>query len=141
MTLEELITTNCSIGNLYVTIRDRKYFFIDEIHIGSHVDEDKIGSSSKEPRWKCIKKPINTKETGSQYWGIILKNIPKELLSMEVHHWRIHEGFGFRLNNGCWQFCGLFVDVFGEDKFIEAICHEENDQLEGQMSIEDFLRE
>lgn len=138
MTLKELLETNGSIGELWVTIRDGKGFFIDEVAIGSHVREDKFANDHTAPRWKVIRKPINRKETGSDYWGVMLSVIPKELLDKQVTIWR-QADYGFALNNGCWKFNTLRVDILGIDEYIEAKATEEPDQLEGQMSIEDFL--
>lgn len=137
MTLKELLETNHRIGELSLHIRDKKRKLIDEIHLGSHVTEDIVKSPTMEPRWKCIKNPLNIKESGD-YWGTNFKSIPKELLCLQVQFWDWH-GDAFRLNNGLLEFGLLYVDVEGADSFIESTATEEELQLPGQMRIEDFL--
>ena len=136
MKLRELLDTNGQIGEVSVTIRDANGMFIDEIHIGSHASKDTCCGQNHEPRWKVIQKPINYKEVGKDYWGVMLKVIPSELLEKEVKHWR--QWNAFSLNNGCWQFYKINVDVLGVDTYIETTATE-TDQLEGQMSLEDFI--
>ncbi len=138
MILKELLETNSLIGELWVTIRTSKYKFIDEVNIGSHAHDDKVLGHNLEPRWKVIKRTINLKETGSDYWGVILKEIPKELLDKQVMSWDTDD-YAFSLNNGCWRFKRLKVTILGIDEYIETTAKEEPEQLAGQMSIEDFL--
>ena len=138
MTLRELVSTCSLIGELNLDIRDEKHKLIDCVHIGTRCQPDKIGGNSQEPRWKVINKPLNTKETGSDYWGTIISNIPKSLLDKEVTSWQTWDGFS--LNNGLWRFYELQADLLGVDKYIETTAREENEQLEGQMCIEDFIK-
>lgn len=138
MTLKELLETNSSIGELWVTIRDGNHKFIDEFAIGSHIREDNVGGVNLEPRWKVIKRAINMKEIGSDYWGVIFKEIPKELLDKQVMDWDTND-WAFSINNGCWKFKRLHATILGIDEYIETTAKEEPEQLAGQMSIEDFL--
>ena len=138
MKLKELVSTNSCIGELDVEIRDEHGHLIDKIVIGSRAREDTIKSHDGEPRWKVIRTPINTKEQDSQFWGVILKNIPKDLLNKEVTNWSMW-GKAFSLNNGLWEFYELNVTLLGVDKYIETTAKEEPDQLEGQLSLEDFF--
>ena len=137
MTLRELVTTTHTLGEIDIEIRDKKGILIDSIQIGSRVTEDRIGGHEQEPRWKCIRKPVNLKETGKDYWGTIITAIPKKYLDSEVTFWQLWKGFS--LNNGLWQFYELHVVILGVDKYIETTVTEEPEQLQGQMSIEDFI--
>ena len=138
MTFKELIETTHNLGEIDVQVRDTRLKLLREIHIGSRVDEDRVGSHDTQPRWECVKMPINLKESGGDYWGTLLKNIPTDLLKLEVHWWDIR-GKAFDLNNGQWEFKRLTVWLLGVDKFIETTATE-TEELEGQMCIEDFLK-
>ena len=137
MTLRELVSTCHNIGQMCLDIRDEKGFLIDCVHIGTRCQEDKYANGHTTPRWKVINKPVNTKETGSDYWGTIISNIPKSLLDKEVTLWQLWDGFS--LNNGLWRFYELQANLLGVDKYIETTAREESDQLEGQMCIEEFI--
>jgi hypothetical protein len=139
MTLRELVSTCHNIGQLNLDIRDERGILIDCVHIGTRCQPDKYANEEHNtaPRWKVINKPVNTKETGSDYWGTIISNIPKSLLDKEVTLWQLWHGFS--LNNNCWQFYELQANLLGVDKYIETTAKEECEQLEGQMSIEDFI--
>lgn len=138
MTLKDLVSTNSCIGEIDTEIRDEHGHLIDKIVIGSRAREDTIKDHGGEPRWKVIRKPINTKEQDSQFWGVILKNIPKDLLNKEVANWSMW-GEAFSLNNGLWKFYELNVTLLGVDRYIETTAKEESDQLEGQLTLEDFF--
>jgi hypothetical protein len=139
MTLRDLVSTCSLIGQLNLDIRDEQHRLIDCVHIGTRCQADKVGGNSQEPRWKVINKPLNTKENGSDYFGVIISNIPKSLLDKEVTSWQTWDGFS--LNNGLWRFYELQANLLGVDKYIETTAKEECEQLEGQMSLEDFMKE
>lgn len=90
MTLRDLVSTCHNIGQLSLDIRDERGILIDCVHIGTRCQPDKYANEEHNtaPRWKAINKPVNTKETGSDYWGTIISNIPKSLLDKEVTLWQ-----------------------------------------------------
>lgn len=146
MTLQELVETNWKICMISVDVRDYSgngAYLIQSYHIGPYEDEDRYANEEfgREPRWITIRKPINHKDMGKDYWGVIVKNIPKKLLSLEVKHWDLWDGWS--TNNGLDKHMWLNVHVSGND---EAVLVEENKpaigqncQIEGQMWIEDLL--
>jgi hypothetical protein len=127
MVLRELVTTCHNIGQIQAQIRDDKMHLIDEIHIGTRCQADR----HEEPRWKVINKPVNKKETDSEYWGTLTSNIPTSLLEKQVIQWQLWQGFS--LNNGLWKFYELQVSLLGIDEYIES-----TGQIEGQMELEQF---
>lgn len=140
MTLRDLVTTGSRICEIDADIRDYsngKGLLIDSFNIGIRAYKDKALDVHHEPRWKTIKKPINYKDIGKDYWGIIEKNIPKQLLDMEVHNWDLWHGWS--TNNGLNKHMTLSVDLVGKDDCILIEPTEPQDQLEGQMCIEDLL--
>lgn len=135
MTLKELIETNIEIGEFNITLRDgARGHMIDWIKIGSHVDHDRVYPES--PRWKVINRIINRIETGDS-WGVIIKEIPRELLGLKVDFWRLTKGF--RIDNNLHLLYTLNVDLIAQDAAVLSTATEEEPQLPGQMRIEDFI--
>lgn len=135
MTLKELIETNIEIGELNIALRDgSRGHMIDWIKIGSHVDGDRVYPES--PRWKVFNRIINRIETGDS-WGVIIKEIPKELLGLKVDFWSLTHAF--RINNDLYELFSLNVDLIAEDAAVLSTATEEEPQLPGQMRIEDFI--
>lgn len=135
MTLRELLETTLGLGELIIDIRNAKSTLVDSVHIGTYVREDKVLSVNLLPRWKVINKPLDWKEIGKDYWGTILKNIPKKLLDMQVTYWKIH-GTAFSTNNNLNKFETLYVCVVGEDV---CVIDEPKKEIEGQMQIEGIV--
>ncbi len=145
MKLQELVETNGKICMMYIDVRDYSgngAHLIQSYHIGPYEEEDKYANEKfgSAPRWITIRKPINTKDMGKDYWGTIIKNIPKKLLGLEVKNWDLWHGY--RSNNGLHEHMWLNVDVVGNDDAIlvrvEKPITGQNCQLEGQMEITDF---
>lgn len=144
MKLKDLVTTCGRICQIDADVRDYSNghgYLIDKFIVGAHAHEDRILDEHLEPRWKCIKEPINYKDIGKDYWGVITKNIPKQLLDMEVHSWDLWDGW--TTNNGLNKHMQLMVHLDGKD---ECILIEEkpkaidvDDLIDGQMSIEEFV--
>jgi hypothetical protein len=140
MTLKDLVSTNHRICEIDADIRDYsngKALLIDSFNIGIRAYEDRALDENHEPRWKTIKKPINYKDIGKDYWGVIEKNIPKQLLDMEVYDWDLWHGWS--TNNGLNKHMRLSVDLIGKDDCILIEPTEPQGQLEGQMCIEDLI--
>lgn len=140
MLLRDLVTTCHRICEIDADIRDYSNGhgrLIDSFNVGIRAYEDKILDEHHEPRWKTIKKPINYKDLGKDYWGTITKNIPKQLLDMEVHDWDLWDGWS--TNNGLNKHMRLSVDLVGMDDCIVIESTEPQAQLEGQMCIEDLI--
>lgn len=142
MTLQELIKTNGKICSINVDVRDYKENsarLIQSYHIGPYEDEDRYFTGT-DSRWITIRKPINYKDVGKDYWGVFTKNIPKNLLQLQVKWWDLWEGWS--TNNGLNKHMMLMVHVSGNGKEIimkeECPVLEKNTQLDGQMQIEDF---
>ena len=145
MTLKELITTNGQIGKMDIQVRDYEQsngHLIQEYHIGPYEDEDRFADPKNhiEPRWITIKKPINYIDIGKDYEAVFLKNIPKQLLDLEVKNWKLWHGW--TTNNGLLKHYWLVADVAGKDK---AILIEDNnsieqcEQLPGQINLLDII--
>lgn len=138
MTLKELLETNCEIGEIQAEIRDAEhgYHLLQEYHVGSQVTEDRFAKDGREPRWICIRKPINLVEQ-SDKWGVILANIPKDLLNMEVAHWNVwHELHPY---TGHQTLQALRIWLKGKDDAILVDSKDVCEQLDGQMSLTDYL--
>ncbi len=143
MTLKELLeVAPLNICAIEVTVRD-KGKKLDEYHISPIAQEDRHpmfnhSKGKEEPRWICIKKPINHKDIGKDYWGIFVKNIPKELINKSVTYFDVRNGWW--TNNGLNEHRRMIVDVAGTDTCILEAPKEKrikNDgQIEGQMCLE-----
>lgn len=142
MTLKDLVTTSHRICEIDADIRDYSNghgILIDSYNIGIRAYDDKVLDENNEPRWKTIKKPINYKDLDKNYWGVITKNIPKQLLDMEVNSWDLWDGW--RTNNGLNKHMRLMVNLVGKDDCILIDSTEPQKQIEGQMYINDLLGE
>lgn len=69
MVLKEILETCPVICEIDATIRDKRGYRLEEYKIGPLVEEDREyfwipneHTGKLEPRWKCIKKPINYKD-------------------------------------------------------------------------------
>lgn len=142
MTLKDLVATSHRICEINADIRDYSNghgILIDSFNIGIRAYDDKVLVEHNEPRWKTIKKPINYKDLDKDYWGVITKNIPKQLLDMEVNSWDLWDGW--TTNNGLNKHMRLMVNLVGKDDCILIEASEPQKQIEGQMYIEDLIGE
>ena len=140
MVLKDLVTSSHRICEICADVRDYsngRAYLIESFVIGLRADEDKVLNENDEPRWKAIKKPINYKDIGKDYWGVITKNIPKQLLDMKVDSWDLWDGW--TTNNGLNKHMKLVVNLVGKDDCILVEASEPQKQLEGQMCIEDWF--
>ena len=145
MVLKEILETCPVICEIDATIRDTRGYRLAEYKIGPLVEEDleyfwipNEHTGKLEPRWKCIKKPINYKDAGKDYWGAILQNIPKEFLGRTVTYFDIWDGW--RTNNGLNEHRKLMCDLLGTDTCVLIDERKKqmgtSDQIPGQMSLE-----
>ena len=137
MTLNELCRTTGNVCLLTIDVRDAQGKLIESYHIGSQATEDRVKDEHLEPRWKCIKEPINHKERDRDYWGFCPDAIPRALLNMEVMRWSY---FGdYKTNNGLSHHMHLMVHLLGEDHCIETKAEEKTNMIGGQMTIQSIL--
>lgn len=139
MKLKELLAVcPLNICCLSLSIRDEKGALIDKYEIGPYVREDTIKDPGGQPRWKCIKKVINYKELNKDYWGVFTKNIPKNLLEMQVTYFDVWDGY--TSNNGLCKHQNMLCNLLGTDSCIEIESETKqikaDDLIEGQMCME-----
>lgn len=147
MTLEELIITNGQICKIYADVRDysngKNGYLIKSYHIGPFEREDRFADPEHGilPRWKAISAAINYKDIGRDYWGIITRDIPKNLMKMQVANWCLWDGW--RTNNGLDKHQWLQCSLVGKDDVLTINCEDApvvNKWIEGQMDISEFIR-
>lgn len=140
MKLIELLTTNASICKLTIDVRKRDLHLIKSYHIGLYEREDRYADINHGilPRWEVIKAPINSKDMGKDYWGVIIKDIPKKLLDLEVARWDLW--YGYSSNNGLNKHMWLNVDVYGEDVALPELKKETHENIENsQLSFLEMI--
>ena len=144
MTLRELFSTSHGITRIYADVRDNGKL-IKSYHIGQYEQEDQypdLAVNGTEARWTCIRKPLDSKESGTMYFQPLVNNIPKELLDMTVHSWQLWQ---YRTeNNGLTKFYWLNVWLEGKDECVATIEKEKTpkqEQIEGQTDIFNYLEE
>ena len=167
MKVRELIELNQMITDVEITVR-KDHLLLDQLNIGPAEgikppfptmvpkEERWIGNLSKETKREAyyIDKNINAWDDGKDYWQIKPERIPKKWLDLEVYSWEVWPastvvygksrrndyGNSYKSVNFHGQRINIEVETSGQDLKIEEPKEQpkDDDQLEGQMSIEDW---
>lgn len=97
MTVEELISLNPNIGDVVVEVRDDGRL-VWEYRFGKKVGDVKphhFGGENTEIRKKMTfsPKPINAKDTGKEYYQILVDRIPEKVRKLEVEMFSSHKAY------------------------------------------------
>lgn len=162
MTVLELIELNQMIVDAEITVR-KNGRLLDQLNIGPaegvkpphpirvpiserYLDNFNILDRDHHKDAAYIPKSINSWDDGKDYWQVKPNRIPKKWLGLEVTSWECGEastfGVGTRRrieNSRNVNFHGerIRIDVRANGEKLEI--PEEKEELDGQMSIEDFL--
>ena len=161
MTVLELIELNQMIVDVEITVR-KNGRLLDQLNIGPaegvkppypirvpiserYVDNICILDKEHHKDAAYIPKSINSWDDGKDYWQVKPNRIPKKWLGLEVISWECGEASTFggtrrRIENSRnVNFHGerIRIDVRANGEKLEI--PEEKEELDGQMSIEDFL--
>lgn len=162
MTVKQLIELNDFITDICIEQRIGGSRLLDALYIGADegqkppypmrvpINSEVIEKYSTMPREMTkealyIHRNINAWDDGKDYHKLKLNTIPKEWLSLEVYRWdmgycgintyRRREGNGRNVN-----FHGQKINIVAlPDGYLRPQTYEEPSELDGQMSIEDFL--
>lgn len=165
MTVRELIELNQMITDAEITVRkDGK--LLDQLNIGSAqgikppypiqvpTEEKYIDNMSYSTKRDAhyINKSINTWDDGKDYWQVKPDRIPKKWLDLEIYAWEAWPAstaiYGRRRNYDAnfknVNFHGERINITalpsGESLAVqEPVQKVKEEQIEGQMDIEDFL--
>ena len=87
MTLLELCDTNGHVSLLNVYVRDEKSVLLHTYRIGPRA---KLWMADRPKSTTIIEKPLHVQDAGASNFefGLVKKNIPKQLRDMEVTYWR-----------------------------------------------------
>lgn len=137
MTVKELIELNDNIGDLTIEVRDEGGKLIKAYHIGKKAGVPPVYPKEKEV---YIEKNINMCDDGSQYIGLKLNRIPKSLLNLTVKMFKSHPTWhGYGLDDLEHMLIWTFPDGYDEGRARKEIAPQiKDEELEGQMQIEDF---
>jgi hypothetical protein len=143
MTVKELVELDNFIGDITITTRDtgkdgKNLFRVNTFHIGHsegivpHYHDDK-------DVYKSVN--INTFDSGKDYYKIVTGKIPKEWLNLQVQSfrvWRSHR------SSEDYHYSHHSLEHILIDCYCDGYVHQEkeknvDEQLPGQMNIEDFL--
>jgi hypothetical protein len=166
MKVRELIELNQMITDIEITVR-KEGGLLDQLNIGPAQgikppfptmvpkEERYVGNMSLETKREAhyIDKNINAWDDGKDYWQIKPDRIPKKWLELEVTSWEVWPAstvvYGASRRND-YGHSHKNINFHGQRINIEAIANgerleipepkvaKEDDQLEGQMSIEDW---
>ena len=167
MTVKELIELNQMITDVEITVR-KDHRLLDQLNIGPAEgikppfptmvpkEERWIDNMSRETKREAyyIDKSINAWDDGKDYWQIKPERIPKKWLELEVYSWEVWPAstvvYGASRRND-WghspkninfhgQRINIEVETNGQDLKITEPKEQQkdDDQLDGQMSIEDW---
>ena len=166
MKVRELIELNQMITDVQITVRKGGTALLDQLNIGSAEgekppyplmvpkEERYIGNMSIETKREAhyINKSINAWDDGKDYWQVKVNRIPKQWLDLEVYSWGVSPASTVcysspRRRNGNMKnvnFHGQRIDITaipsGECLEVKEVkqTEPEPDQVDGQMSIEDW---
>lgn len=167
MTVRELIELNQMITDIEITVRKNGTALLDQLNIGPAEgikppfptmvpkEERYIGNMSRETKREAyyIDKNINAWDDGKDYWQIKPGRIPKRWLDLEVYSWEVwpastavygasrRNDYGHSHKNINFHGQRLIVTVLPSGESLEVKEKKQIDQeeqLEGQMSIEDW---
>ena len=161
MLVRELIDLNMMITDVEITVRKNGTALLDQLNIGCErgvkppyptmvpKEERYIGniSLSTKSEAKYIPKSINSWDDGQDFWQVKTKRIPEKWLDLEVHSWEVWPASYMgdnprRYRNG--NFHGQRINIIalpsGESLEVKEPKRQqaEDEQLEGQMTIDDW---
>lgn len=165
MTVKELIELNQMITDVEITVRvNGTSYIIDQLNIGCAEgvkppyptqvpkEERYIGNQSVSCKKDAhyIEKSINSWDDGKDYWQLKINRIPEKWLDLQVCSWNVAPaswcgGNPRRYRNG--NFHGKRIEITtlpsGESLEVKEPKQQapQDEQLEGQMSIEDWQYE
>lgn len=104
MTIEELISLNNDIGDVEVEVRTEKGTLVWIYRFGKHLGDVKphhFGGEQTEIRKKMTysPKPINAKDTGKDYYQILVDKIPQNVRKLEVESFSCRRAYRGLNNN------------------------------------------
>ena len=163
MKVRELIELNQMITDVVIEVRDNGTLLLDKLCIGcAQVKPPYPTRVPKEPRYAgsndrysdfkfkdagYISKSINAWDDGKDYWQVKLNRIPDKWLELEVYSWEVWPASSVCYTSprrGQTQFHGqrLNITALPSGQKMEIVepkpKQEQTEQLEGQMSIDDW---
>lgn len=164
MTVRELIELNSYITDLEITVRLNGTRMLDQLNIGLHegikpryptrvpISEEYIDNFAVLDREHhkdaaYVDKSINSWDDGKDYWQTKVNRIPKKWLDLEVVSWDSHPASTVGVSRRSCEghpninFHGerLRVNVLPSGEKLDIPEEKpKNDQIEGQMSIEEW---
>lgn len=161
MTVRELMELNMMITDAEITVRvDGTSCLIDQLNIGcergikprypTQVPKEKrwIGNQSTSTKRDAhyIDKSINSWDDGKDYWQLKINRIPEKWLDLEVYSWGVWPasrcGNPRRDRNGNFHGQRINITTYPSGEKLEVKepkqKQDQDEQLEGQMSIEDW---
>jgi len=161
MKVRELIELNQMITDMEITVRQNGTALLDQLNIGPAEgikppyptmvpkEERYIGNMSVSTKREAhyIDKSINAWDDGKDYWQIKTKRIPEKWLELEVYSWEVWPASSVCYTSprrGHTHFHGQRLNITalpsGEKMEITEPKpkQEQTEQLEGQMSIDDW---
>jgi len=161
MKVRELIELNQMITDMEITVRQNGTALLDQLNIGPAEgikppyptmvpkEERYIGNMSVSTKREAyyIDKSINAWDDGKDYWQVKLNRIPEKWLELEVYSWEVWPASSVCYTSprrGQTQFHGqrLNITALPSGEKMEVTepkpKQEQTEQLEGQMSIDDW---
>ena len=161
MKVRELMELNMMITDAQITVRvDGTSFIVDQLNIGCErgikppyptqvpKEERYVGNQSLSCRKDAhyIDKSINAWDDGKEYWQLKINRIPEKWLDLEVSSWEVwpasHLGNPRRYGNGNFHGQRINITTLPSGEKLEVKepkqKQDQDEQLEGQMSIEDW---
>lgn len=164
MKVRELIELNQMITDVEITIRQNGTLRLDQLNIGPERGEkpryptrvpikpeyaglNDIYDNKKYHEAAYIPKSINAWDDGKDYWQVKLNRIPEKWLELEVYSWEVWPASSVCYTSprrGQTQFHGqrLNITALPSGQKMEIVepkpKQEQAEQLEGQMSIDDW---
>lgn len=163
MTVKDLIELNTMITDLVITVRIGGNLLLDQLNIGCSegVKPPYPTRVPKDPRYAgnfnqsndemykdaaYIPKSINAWDDGKDYYEIKLSRIPAKWLDLEVISWTVGRASSIgvnprRYNNSSFHGERLQITALpsGESLEIKEKTKDTDEELPGQMNINDFL--
>lgn len=167
MTVKELIELNQMITDMEITVRQNGSVLLDQLNIGPAEgvkppfptmvpkSERYVGNISVETKREAyyIDKNINAWDDGKDYWQVKVNRIPSKWLDLEVISWGVYPAscvvyganrrndYGHSHKNINFHGQRIYIDVLPSGQKLdvpEEKPKEVDDQLDGQMSIDDW---
>ena len=167
MKVRELIELNQMITDMEITVRQNGTALLDQLNIGPAEgikppyptmvpkEERYIGNMSVSTKREAhyIDKSINAWDDGKDYWQIKTKRIPEKWLDLEVINWGVRPAscvvhgvsrrndYGHSHKNVNFHGQRISIDALPSGQKLdvpEPKIEQANEQLEGQMSIDDW---